>query len=252
MTFSIWFFLILGIGCLIYFGIIVAYTGMATSFGGFWIVSGIGCIVLSGLFGWMYKLEIIIPQYMIISGILLFGIGSFLFLHLEYRMIDSGKQIPDGNVDYMIILGARVNGSRITNSLRHRLDVGAKYLMDNTNTLVIVSGGKGPGEDITEASAMKEYLLRQGIEEKRILLEERSTSTNENIIFSKEIMQENNPRVVIVTNEFHIYRSLKIAKNKGLKKAQGLGAPCDKVLMISYYVREAFAIIKDTLVGNMY
>jgi uncharacterized SAM-binding protein YcdF (DUF218 family) len=113
------------------------------------------------------------------------------------------------------------------------------------------AGGRGPGEDITEAEAMKQYLTANGISENRILKEEQSTNTNENIIFSKELIQKENAAVAVVTNGFHVFRATGIAKKQGLLNIQGLSAPSDARLLINYYVREVLGVIKDKLAGNM-
>lgn len=79
---------------------------------------------------------------------------------------------------------------------------------------MIVSGGKGKGENISEASAMKRELMEQEIEEERIIMEDRSTSTDENIKFSKSLIPSNKQKGIIVTNDFHMYRAKRLPKNK--------------------------------------
>ena len=84
----------------------------------------------------------------------------------------------------IIILGACVKGKKITGALQKRLDKGVEYLLAHDNTKVIVSGGQGKGEEVTEAFAMKSYLVDKGIDEKRIIMEEKSRSTEENLKYS--------------------------------------------------------------------
>lgn len=79
-------------------------------------------------------------------------------------------------LDYLVILGAQVRGTVPSRALRKRLDTALAYLEENPGTIAVVSGGRGPGEDITEAEIMKEYLLLHGIDEKRILVETDSTT----------------------------------------------------------------------------
>lgn len=89
-------------------------------------------------------------------------------------------------MDYIIVLGAQVKESGPSVVLRYRLDRAVSYLKENDNTLVIVSGGKGINEPATEASVMKEYLINEGINEERIIIEDKSNTTKENLINSKK------------------------------------------------------------------
>ena len=178
-------------------------------------------------------------------------IGASIFILVEGLIIYHGNRRADPNMDYLIVLGAQVRGTRITNSLQKRLKAAETYLKENPDTLVIVSGGQGSGEDISEALAMKNYLISNGIAKERIIMEDKSTSTVENIRYSKKLLDRDDRDVAIVTNGFHVLRSVSIAKKQGLINVQGLSAPSDPILLISYYVRETLAIIKDFLMGNM-
>ncbi|BBF44992.1 hypothetical protein lbkm_3732 [Lachnospiraceae bacterium KM106-2] len=168
---------------------------------------------------------------------------------MEGIIIVNANQKPKSNADYVIILGAKVRGTTITKSLKARLDTAYDYLIENPNTVAIVSGGKGPGEDISEAAAMEKYLKQKGIDKKRIQLEDKSVNTHQNIKFSRRIAQNDDASFVVVTNGFHIYRATRIARKQGLKRVEGLSAPCDKIMLISYYVREGFAVVKYKLSG---
>ncbi|MFK4389375.1 uncharacterized SAM-binding protein YcdF (DUF218 family) [Peribacillus frigoritolerans] len=101
-----------------------------------------------------------------------------------------------------MILGARVKGSVPSLSLQYRIDKAAEYLSANKHTVVIVSGGKGPGEVISEAKAMQQGLIAQGIEEARIMMEDKSTTTHENIVFSKELIPDTAASGLIVAMTF--------------------------------------------------
>jgi uncharacterized SAM-binding protein YcdF (DUF218 family) len=116
--------------------------------------------------------------------------------------------------------------------------------------VAIVSGGKGSKEAITEAEAMHLYLMTKGIQPTRIIQEDKSTNTKENIHFSKAFLKDN-ATVAIVTNGFHIFRATSIAKKQGITLVQGLAAPTDLLLSINYYVREAVGVLKDKVFGNL-
>ncbi|WP_410200413.1 YdcF family protein [Peribacillus frigoritolerans] len=170
----------------------------------------------------------------------------FRFLHMKIQE-SIHQQIPE-NADYLMILGARVKGSVPSLSLQYRIDKAAEYLSANKHTVVIVSGGKGPGEDISEAKAMQQGLIAQGIEEARIVMEDKSTTTHENIVFSKEPIPDTAASGLIVSNDFHIYRAVEIAKKEGLDM-KGLPAKTPKVSLLKSYTREYLAVTKYYLTG---
>lgn len=115
----------------------------------------------------------------ILTGI--FIVLWMIFFCVEVLILCAMISVAPKNMKYIIILGAQIRGKRVTEALKRRLDRGIRYLNENPETIVIVSGGRGKGEDITEAEAMAEYLENCGIDANRICLEEKSTSTYENL-----------------------------------------------------------------------
>lgn len=185
---------------------------------------------------------------------LLFIIKSIIIIFLASFIIIEGLIIVNGNVkniddvDYMIVLGARLYGDVPSPALHERLKVAEKYLQDDTDLKVIVSGGQGPDEYISEAEAMEKYLINKGIDKNRIVIEDKSTSTFENIRNSLNIIKEvddlENPRVLLVTNKFHVFRSKLLANRLGAR-AYGLPAEIPPTIVIPQYIREYFAVIKS-------
>lgn len=231
----------IGIGCLFYYGFIRYYTGKWNStFAGFWVFMGL--LHLCGVFFWSSLPEILRK---VCEGVL--AAGWLLFIVTEFQIYQGMKQSPQSHAAYLIVLGARVNGKQITNSLMRRLDAAYFYLCDNPQTKVIVSGGQGRGEDLTEAEAMAENLSMRGIDSSRILREDQSASTEENLRLSRklipEIKEDRDPPVVLVTNDFHLYRALLLGKQTGYQKLSGLPASSSPALQLNYLVREFFAII---------
>ncbi|MGN0148695.1 MAG: YdcF family protein [Clostridia bacterium] len=151
----------------------------------------------------------------------------------------------DYNEKVLIVLGAGVRGKTPTAPLVKRLDTAAEYLEKNKEAYVIVSGGRGPQEDITEAEAMSDYLLSKGIAEERIIKEDKAASTYENFLYSKKIIEERfkDVSVASITNDFHIYRSKIIAQLAGIDTAT-LHAKTPMNGRISMYLRELAAIVK--------
>ena len=163
---------------------------------------------------------------------------------LEIKIYQSSHQKIPTDADYVIVLGARVNGAVPSLSLQYRIDAAAQYLLKNEETIVIVSGGQGPDEDISEAEAMRRGLVAQGIEAERIILEDKSASTYENIIFSKKLIPSGLETGVLVSNDYHLYRAGLIAKKEGLK-VSGFPAKTPKSALIKSHMREYLSITKQ-------
>lgn len=134
------------------------------------------------------------------------------FIIVEGIILKAAFTSPPAGLDYIIVLGAKVNGTQPSGALRNRIDVAGEYLHDNPETLVIASGGQGPDEGISEAECIYRGLTQRGIDESRIIKEDKSTSTLENLTFSLDLIGEEMPSIGIVTNNFHVYRSMKIAE----------------------------------------
>lgn len=152
----------------------------------------------------------------------------------------------DYTEDAVIVLGAGLKGDVVTNTLAYRLNTAAEYAGKNTDAVIVVSGGQGYGESITEAEAMKKYLVKKGVPEDRIIEEPEATSTYENFLYSKEILDGmfgDDYRAVFVTNGFHIFRSGLVAKHMGMQ-ATHMHAYTQWYDAIVNYAREIFAIAK--------
>ena len=152
--------------------------------------------------------------------------------------------------DAVVVLGAGVNGKSPSLSLYTRLTAALDYLEENPDIPVVLTGGLGYGEEITEARCMYDWLTARGVNPARLVLEERAGNTVENFAFSKELLEKQgiNPaedRVAVVTNNFHIARSRLIAARQGYGHAFGVPAKLPWLhLEVNYYLREAFAMVK--------
>ena len=148
----------------------------------------------------------------------------------------------------VIILGCRVKGDVPSVALQKRADEAYFYLLQNPNSIAVLSGGQGKDENISEALCLKKLLCDRGIEAKRLYCEELSTSTDENIRFSKQIIDENGfcSDVVIVTSEYHQFRARKICEKYGLTPYQ-LSSKTQPILLPTFLLRELMAIINEML-----
>lgn len=174
---------------------------------------------------------------------IIFLVGILLFMVIESKIIYYSFHKDIRPVDKVIVLGAGLKGDQITSSLQYRLDEALNYYKQYPNTSFIVSGGQGKDEYLSEALAMKNYLVNHGMKEELIILEDQSTSTYENFKFSKQFIDPND-KVMIITNGFHIYRSHLIASRLGIE-AYTLPAKSHMPSLINFYIREFFAYIKD-------
>ena len=154
------------------------------------------------------------------------------------------------NLEYIIVLGAHVQGTRLTLALLERARRALQYLEENPETKAVLSGGQGEGEDISEAQAMCNYLVEHGIDRERLILEGRSTSTTENLKFSLEIIGLDHS-VGVVTNNFHVFRGTAIGKKCGCKEIYPIPSRYRSWRLLIYIPREILAIIKDKIMGNL-
>ncbi len=148
--------------------------------------------------------------------------------------------------DAIIVLGAGIHGERVSLTLRDRLNAAIDYYEQNSDVLIVVSGGQGPQEDISEALAMERYLIEHGIPQESIIKEDQSTSTAENFAFSKALLDErfgDRYSVVYVTNDFHIFRAGQIARNAGFENIQHAHSDTVWYLVVPSCLRECVAVL---------
>ncbi len=180
-------------------------------------------------------------------------IAILQFAAVECLIISKGHSDPEIRSNYLVILGAGIKGEQISLALFERLNSGVQYLEKYPDTRVIVTGGQGRGEDITEAEAMRRFLVSKGIAEDRIIIEDKATSTMENFYLSREIINrssgENETDITFVTNKFHIMRSKMLASRNGFN-AHAICAKTPTSAIAKSYFREYFALIKSFVVDR--
>ncbi len=174
--------------------------------------------------------------------------GVICLAAVEIPIISNARTDKDPEADYLIVLGAGVNGTVPSLSLLNRIYPAISYLETYPDAKVVVSGGQGEGENITEAECMRLELEKNGIAPERILMEEKSTSTQENIEFSLEIIRADggstSGKVAIVSSEYHLYRAKYYASCFGVYPVGVAAQTTLPVLMVNYFLREAFAVIQ--------
>lgn len=180
----------------------------------------------------------------IITG--LFSIGFIIFISIESIIIYNGHHYDTEKPDYLMILGAGLRGSSISTSLLYRLETALDFHEIYPDVKIIVSGGKGEGENITEASAMRNFLVDNGVDKSLIIMEDKSTDTYENFLYTKELLEKQGKEdftITIVSNNFHMYRAKFLASKVGFDTL-GYPAPSHKASTLVFHVREFFGVIK--------
>jgi len=181
----------------------------------------------------------------LIALTVLLCLGFCLFLAMEIPVIIDSFGDDDVEADYVIVLGAGVNGSKPSLSMLNRLWAANGYLHNFPDSMAILTGGQGKGEDISEAQAMYDWLVDAGIEPERLIIEDKATSTEENLKFSFEIIGDEleSSTVAVVSSEYHLHRAKVMGKMLGTE-LYGIPARTSyPVLMINYFIREAFGMV---------
>ena len=178
-------------------------------------------------------------------GCLLLGMISFVWI--EILVFQAARPDSVVNAKYAVVLGAGLRGDQPSQTLKNRLDKGVEYLRANPEAKIVAAGGVGAAATLSEAEVMKRYLTAQGIAETRILLEDKSRTTDENLKFTKALIiaREGMPAhsIAVITSDYHLYRAKQIA-GKYYPQVQGLAAESALMLKINYAIREYFAVIK--------
>lgn len=182
-------------------------------------------------------------------------IKNCLIMFLAYLIICNfviylyAQQQPIDNADTVVVLGAKVIGTpaRPHPTLKKRLDIAVTYLQNNPQSNVVVCGGQGKDESATEASVMADYLKKHGIDSSRIYIEDQSVRTAQQFIYANNILPLG--KTVVITSDFHLLRSIMLAKRSGIDKVSGLPAPLDLANRDKYraLLREPLALINSWL-----
>lgn len=237
--------------CLVYYLVLVVYAGITADFAWIWLF---GAVILSAA-GHGVNYDRCYPD--VFPGWLKYlaaavVIAGLLFLAAAVSLIMRGMSAKGSReLDYVVVLGAQVRGDKPSRALQKRLDAALAYAKKNPKTRLILSGGQGSGEDISEAQCMAEYLMEQGMDSGRLILEEKSTDTRENLLFSDKLTGCSRERTGVLSNNFHVYRAVRLAKKLGYERVEGIAAPSDPVMQVHYVIREVFALVKEKISGNI-
>lgn len=177
--------------------------------------------------------------------------GAAAFLILFFLVLSGARDVVRGEPAVMVIPGCQVREDGPSALLQDRLDRALEYLADHPDMTVVVCGGQGPDEPVTEAQAMYDYLTARGVAGENILLEDRSHNTWENIRYSQEVLRQaglDTDQVLVVSNGFHLtrVRMLWARAWEGEYTLSTLAAPSSHIpSRLKMYIREPIALVKS-------
>ena len=241
-------FCTLGVLSVLY-GISIMMVQSGTRFFLVWYVLGavFFALAICSRFGVWANLPVIARR--VISVVLVLVLAFFVLVEC-FVASGFGAQVEPG-LDYIIVLGAQVKDDGPSVVLKFRLDKAYEYLEESPNTICIVSGGQGRLEPFPEAEGMADYLVSRGIDRSRIIEEDQSKDTKQNIENSMKLFDYKNSTVGIVTSNFHVYRGVQIARKSGIGNAVGIAADSVPWYNPNNMFREFFGVCKDLVFGNM-
>ena len=189
----------------------------------------------------------------ICKAILLAGIaaGMILFTVLEVWVISWARTDDETAVTAVVVLGAGVNGTVPSLSLQVRLEAALEYIADKPDIPIVVTGSQGPGEDISEAQCMADWLISHGVAAERILLEDQADNTEENIEFSVAMLHANGvdvtSNIAVVTSDYHLCRASLLWSVPWMVPVAAHMPEAYWPLTVNYFIREAFAVAAQVL-----
>ena len=207
---------------------------------------GLGGVV--GAYGLLSLLALSRPKAAAVLRWILTGGLCLLVLAMSVTLgliLKAAQGDPDQDCDYMLVLGAGVNGTVPSRSLYERLTAAENYLLDHPETICVVSGGQGGGEEISEAECMYRWLVSRGIAPDRIQMEDQASTTAENIRFTLDLLEKQGAvpeKIAIVSSEYHLFRAKMTARRLGVE-AVGIPAKTGLIpLKLTYFFREIFGV----------
>lgn len=231
-------------GLLAVIGLLLRLVFTSVRFCGFLCLCGAVFFLVWGLLDAHKRRPAVLVARRTLAG--LTALGCVIFLGLELEVLLNSRTDYDRTPEAVVVLGAGVNGRVPSLSLVVRLQACLEYVADKPDIPIIVTGAQGPGEDITEARCMADWLTAQGADPNRIYLEEQAVNTEENVLYSKAILEAlgiaPDAPVAVVTSDYHLCRAKLYWDTEGFIPVAAHMPAAQLPLTINYYIREAFGI----------
>lgn len=235
--------------CLLYYFVIFIYLGPHTSIIWIWLVGALFFSVVGLVFLYFGRLPLEYPP-VLIALVLVVGLACSFVCFEAALTVTANTTAPDG-IECIIVLGASVKDEAPSKALAYRIEAARLYLERNPDTIAVLSGGMGEDESISEAECMRRELVRAGIGEERLILEDNSRDTAENIKNTLAIISDKYKSVGIVTSSFHLYRSIRLMQSQTDIEVVGISAPFPSPMLVHFAVREYVGMCHDTIRGNI-
>ena len=233
-------FAVLGIVCIL-LPFHVAMTGLC------FLALGAVCLALRLLRGKKHERTWRMILLTLTGVCMLTVFGAMMYIDREGR-----SNVPEeaDAPEFVVVLGAQVQGDQPSLTLKKRLDLALSYLNDHPQAKVIVSGAQGADEAYTEAYVMAKYLIEQGVDENRVIQEEQAHDTRENLEYSRVLAEQHGmdtASVLIITSDFHLCRAKYLARRLGMEPYGLASQTWPEILRVNYLLREVFAFIKAAM-----
>ncbi len=238
-------YLLAGGACIAYYFLIGFYSRFGLSIQWIWLAAG-AALVVAGLLT-----RAPVPRWLRYAWRTVLIAGLLLLAGLEGLVISGMNATAPPGMDYLMVLGANVYADGPSPALTRRIDAVAGCLDRHPDAVIIATGGQGDDEPVTEARCIRDELVKRGVDPARIRMEDKSTNTWENMAFSKALIDRDDAAVGIVTNNFHVWRSLRLARRAGLANVHGIAAEYTGPTLIHFMVREAISIAVWFLRGRL-
>ena len=278
-------FVALGIAAIAYVIAIMAFNGMVT-FLWFWPFFAVVHFLMYGLTRYVKKkrrAKEVFPLQPVVFVFASYGFFMTLLVATLLFIVSGAHSREEKNLDYVIVMGASLQDNRVSTSLKRRLDRAIEYSKDNPETIFVLSGGRNDYDRSTEATVMYYYMIQRGVPADNLLLEFYSKSTREKIGFSLAVIEQDNEQkmaddemlnamdappgiapedilhvehdkplsIGIITSEFNMFRARRTAQRLGVPNPCPITTRTDELMLVHWSTREAIAIIKDRIAGNI-
>ncbi len=238
-------YIVAGVACFAYYFIIGLFSRFGLSISWIWLAAG--CVLTAA--GLLTRASL--PQWLRWAWRGLLGAGLALVIALECLVISGMHATAPAGMDYLIVLGASVYQDGPSPALTRRLNAVMNVLDDHPNAVIIASGGQGSNEPISEAQCIRDELIKRGVDKSRIRMEDKSSDTWENLANCKAMIGRPDAAIGIVTNNYHVWRALRMAKKMGLTNVHGIAATYTGPTLFHFMIREAVSITVHGLRGRL-
>ena len=192
-----------------------------------------------------------IPRALHVAWRVGLSVALAILLALEGLVISGMNSTAPPGMDALIVLGARVDPDGPSPALNRRLNAVIAHIGEHPRAIIIATGGQGADEPMSEAQCIRDELVRRGVDSSRIRMEDRSTSTMENIENAMALLESPEDSVGLITNNYHVWRAVHIAQKAGLQNVYGIAAEYTGYTKLHYMIRETICIAVDWIRGNL-